>query len=101
MPGVALSQLRIVRPLPPLSFEPTAMKDAQCAETNEKFISRFLFLELSWKFIENWSDFEYKNDHNSKKWKSENWYFFWVSTLRNFHESGIKTEGGGICIAYP
>jgi len=30
----------------PLSFDPTLMKDAQCAETNEKLIFRFLFMEL-------------------------------------------------------
>ena len=37
-------------PPPPLSFDPTFMKDAQCAETDEKTIFRlmlFLFLELS------------------------------------------------------
>ena len=32
--------------LPTLSFDPTFMKVAQCAETNEKTIFRFLFLEL-------------------------------------------------------
>ena len=30
--------------LPPLSFDPIFMEDAQCAETNEKSIFRFLFL---------------------------------------------------------
>ena len=30
-----------------LSFDPTFMKVAQCAETNEKTIFRFLFLEFS------------------------------------------------------
>ena len=34
-------------------FNPTFMKDAECAETSEKF-------------IENWGDLWYKNDHSSK-----------------------------------
>ena len=58
----ALSQLRICR-TPSLSFDPTFMKDAQCAETNEKTIFRllrFIFLKLSWKFIENWQFLEQK-----------------------------------------
>ena len=40
----------------PLSFDPIFMDDAQCAETNEKSIFRFLFFKLSWKFFENWGD---------------------------------------------
>ena len=32
--------------IPPLSFDPTFMKDGQCAESNEKSIFRFLFFEL-------------------------------------------------------
>ena len=39
---------------PYLSFAPIFMKDAQCPESNKKSIFRFLFFELSWKFIENW-----------------------------------------------
>ena len=31
---------------PPLSFDPTFMKEAQCGETNKKTIFRFLFFEL-------------------------------------------------------
>ena len=46
-----LSQLRICRPPPPLSFVPVLMKDTHCAESKEKF--RFLFFELTAKFIEN------------------------------------------------
>ena len=42
----ALSHIRICRP-PPLSFDPTFMKYAQCAESKEKSILRFLFFELS------------------------------------------------------
>ena len=41
---------------PRLSFDPVFMDDALCAETNEKSIFRFLFLELLWQFIENWGD---------------------------------------------
>ena len=33
-------------PPPPLSFDPIFMKDAECAESNEKSIFRFLFFEL-------------------------------------------------------
>ena len=39
------------------------IKDAECAETNEKLIFqflRFLFFELPRKFIENWSDLNTK-----------------------------------------
>ena len=39
-----------------LSFAPIFIRDAQCAESNGKSIfwfSRFLFFELSWKFIDN------------------------------------------------
>ena len=46
-------------------------------------------------------NFEYKIYHNSKninREKSENWFFIRFSTLRIFHESGIKTEGGGLHI---
>ena len=50
----------------PLNFYQVLMEDAQYAETNEKSIFRFLFFDLSWKFIENWGDFWYKNDHNTK-----------------------------------
>ena len=49
----------------PLSFAPIFMKDAQCVESNKKSIFRFLFFELSWKFIENWQ-FLVQNDYNSK-----------------------------------
>ena len=53
------------------------IKDAQCAETNEKSILRFLFFQL-WsilysKLIEKWTNFEYKNDHNSKTKNRKNW----------------------------
>ena len=53
---------RICRPPrpSPLSFYPIFMGDAECAETNEKSIFRFLFYELSWKFIENWVIFSTK-----------------------------------------
>ena len=61
------------------------MKDVECAETEEKSIFRFflfLFFELSWKFIEKFGWFEYKNEHNSKK--SEIWFFLWLSRLHIF-----------------
>ena len=35
---------------------PILIEDEQCAETNEKSNLRFLFFELSQKFIENWGD---------------------------------------------
>ena len=44
---VDLSQLMICRSPPPLSFDSTFMKDAQCAEWNEKLTFRSLFFELS------------------------------------------------------
>ena len=53
----------------PLSFHPTFMKDLQCAQTNEKLTIRFLFFELSCKFIENWGDMSAKmtkNEHHSR-----------------------------------
>ena len=34
-------------PPTPLSFDPVLMDDAQCTETNEKSIFRFLFFSLS------------------------------------------------------
>ena len=39
----ALSEVRICRPPPPLSFAPIFMKDTQCAESNEKSIYDFYF----------------------------------------------------------
>ena len=51
----ALSQLTTSRPLP-LSFDPSFMKDAECAEYNENIInifSDFFFSSFSEKFIEN------------------------------------------------
>ena len=41
------SQLRMCVTPSPLIFNPVFMDDAQCAETNEKSIFRFLFFELS------------------------------------------------------
>ena len=46
---------------------PVIMKDVLCAELSEKSIFQFLYSELLRKFIENWVDFWYKNDQNSKK----------------------------------
>ena len=56
---LAFSQIRICRPFP-LNFDLVFMKDAECAETNEKSIFRLLFFELSWKFIEKWGDLRTK-----------------------------------------
>ena len=65
MPGAALSQLRICRHSPPplLSFDPTVIKDAQCAEMNEKSI--FIFRVVG-KIYRKLGIFQYKNDHSSK-----------------------------------
>ena len=47
-PTPSIYQLRyFVTSSPPLSFAPIIMKDAQCAESDEKLIFRFLFFELS------------------------------------------------------
>ena len=54
----------------PLSFDLVLMDGAQCAKTNGKSISRFLFFEPSWEIHRK---FGYKNDHKSKNKKSENW----------------------------
>ena len=54
-------------PPPPLSFDPVFKKDAECAVTNEKLTFRFVFFELSWKFIENLGDLHFC----SKNWKNE------------------------------
>ena len=35
----------------------------------------------------------------TRKIKIENWFFIRFSTLRIFHESGIKTEGEGFCLS--
>ena len=43
-------------PSPPLNFYPTFMKDAQCAENNEKSIFDFYFSNYREKLIENWGD---------------------------------------------
>ena len=77
------------------------MKDAQCAESNEKSIFRFfpifnfrVFVKIHRKL--GW--FEYKNDHNSKnknRKKFESWFFIRFSTLRIFHENRSKTEWVG------
>ena len=42
----ALSQVRICKPPLPIRNGQIFLKDAQCAETNEKSIFRFLFLEI-------------------------------------------------------
>ena len=57
---------------PHLSFDPTFMKDVQCAESNEKIIFRFLFSELSEKFFENWSSLKQKWPKNAHNTKDEN-----------------------------
>ena len=69
------------------SFDPVLMDDAQCNETNEKSVFRFLFFELSWKFIENWGDDitkMTKKSEKSKLEKSEIWYLFGFSRFRIF-----------------
>ena len=64
-PFLAFSQLKIRADPVALSGQ-IIMKDAECAEMNEKrnnFFLRFLFFDYGWKLIENWLYFEYKNDH--------------------------------------
>ena len=52
-----LFPIKDMQTLPPsLRNSQIYMKDANCAETNEKSIFRFLFFELWWKFIQNWGD---------------------------------------------
>ena len=58
--------------LHPLSFDPVFMDDAQCAETNEKLIFRFLFFE-SWSFLySKLPIFDEFFDHNSKNKNRKN-----------------------------
>ena len=78
----AFSQVRKCRP-PPLSFDPVFMEDAQCAETNEKLIFRFIFFELSWKFIENWGDLSTKMTiaREIKIGKIWNWIFLSIQPI--------------------
>ena len=54
-----ISQRTTSRTPPHLRFDLVFLKYAQCAEYNEKrntILLRFLFFELSWKFIETWCD---------------------------------------------
>ena len=77
------------------SFDPVLMDDAQCNETNEKSVFRFLFFELSWKFIENWGDditTMTKKSEKSKLEKSEIWFIIPFSTLRIFHVNLITFQ---------
>ena len=53
---------------PPLSFDPTSMKKAWCAESNEKSIFRFLFLVIISSKIDS---FRTKMTISRKKEKSE------------------------------
>ena len=50
------------------------------------FFYDFFFFELSWKFIENWGVFEYKNNHNSKN-KNRKIDFSFVSVQHIPHHS--------------
>ena len=62
---MALSQLRISRPFP-LSFNPTYMKDAQCAETKKKIESQIFNFRVigvqkvtkKLNFIQKWPNLE-------------------------------------------
>ena len=68
------------------------MKDAECAERNEKSIIRFLVFEI-WSFLYSKlvsfsMNFEYKFDHNSKIKNlkiSKNFFYNRFRTLRIFH----------------
>ena len=57
--------MHIAYPLP-LSFASVLMKDAQCAESNEKINFPFFIFRFIVKFHRNLDCFEYKNDRNSK-----------------------------------
>ena len=50
----------------PLRSGQIFMKDVECPERNKKIIAIFIFRAVGWKFIENWDNFDHKNDHNSK-----------------------------------
>ena len=55
---------------PPLSFYTTFMRDAQCAESNEKSISLFFIFRVIFKINRKFGWCQYKNDHNFKNEKS-------------------------------
>ena len=87
-----LSQLTTSRPLP-ISFDPSSMKDTECAEYNKKnnkHFSDFYFSSYRENFIENCGAecWRHKNDHNSKNKIGKNLkflFFFRFSTFRIFH----------------
>ena len=84
-------------PPPFLSFDPTVMKDAQCAETNEKSIFQFLFFELSWKFMENWGHLSTKMTITQK---IKIWNFIFHSIQHCTHLSWKwEKNTGGVCIS--
>ena len=63
-------------PTPPLRNGQIFMKYAECAELNEKrniLYLRFLFSELSRKFIENWGGDVTKMTKNHNNSKNKNW----------------------------
>ena len=61
------------RPPPPsevVKFFLWKMRNVLNRMKNEmKKISDCYFSSYGWKFIENWGDFEYKNDHNQRGFK--------------------------------
>ena len=63
------------------------MEEVQCAETNEKSIFRFLFFELSWKFIENWGDLSRKMIKSHYNMKNKNLKFDFFFRFHFFHVS--------------
>ena len=63
---LGLSQVRICRP-PPLSFAPIFMKDVHSAESNEKYIFRYLFFEL-WLIV--FTIYQKITDHKKKLFRN-------------------------------
>ena len=63
-----------------------SMKDVECVDQsgkiNKKFYD-FYFSSYGRKFIENWGNFEYKNDHNSKN-KNQKFDFSFYSADSGF-----------------
>ena len=67
---LALSQPRICRPPPPHKWSDFYERCGMCWiewETKWIFFWEFYFSSSGWKFFENKCDFEYENDHYSKK----------------------------------
>ena len=51
--------------------------------------------ELMWKLIENWGNFEYKNDHKNKNKNRKIDFLFYSAHCASFMKMGAKLRGGG------